>query len=533
MASKTYPVRLLVAVLVVAAVARALLVALGHMSFHGDEGIVALMARHITQGQHMTFFYGQPYMGSLNAYPTALGFLLLGESVDTLRWVQWAKNLLMVWSAFALGWQLTRNRIVATSMGLYMAIPPVVGALYTATNIGGYVETLFFGHLMILLTHRIVAEESRRAWDWGLLGLVAGLAWWANGLIVVYGIPVVIVLGWHLLRAKSGQLWGLLGLTVVLFIVGGGPYWWHTFAHDFKTLGVYFPELFPPEVGDIQPLETDLVTKILGLTLFGLPSTVGLRHPWAAAYFLFVWGLPAAIMTVIGGYVTLRDKATTWQVKVLLFGVMVSIVAVFLGTSFGSDPTGRYFLPILTVSAFTWGVWTARLSEVASMRRLWWLPLVFTLVYYGAGQYDAASKVYPGMTTQFDLYNHLTHDDDEALIAFLEEHDLMHGYTSYWVAIRLAFYTQEAMQYSSTLPYKRDLSYNPVDNRYPPYAEATENAERVAYINVTRNPELDVVLREEFDAMGLTYAVETIGQFIVYYDFEPTTPRLVFGPTTD
>ena len=35
--------------------------------FNADEAIVALMARHINQGNIPVFFYGQAYMGSLDA----------------------------------------------------------------------------------------------------------------------------------------------------------------------------------------------------------------------------------------------------------------------------------------------------------------------------------------------------------------------------------------------------------------------------------------------------------------------------------
>jgi hypothetical protein len=49
--------------------------------FNADEAIVALMARHILQGERPIFFYGQAYMGSLDAYLVALGFLLFGQQI--------------------------------------------------------------------------------------------------------------------------------------------------------------------------------------------------------------------------------------------------------------------------------------------------------------------------------------------------------------------------------------------------------------------------------------------------------------------
>ena len=64
------------------------LLAAGSFPFHSDEAIVALMARHILQGQWPAFFYGQAYMGSLDAALVALGFAAFGEHVAVIRWIQ-------------------------------------------------------------------------------------------------------------------------------------------------------------------------------------------------------------------------------------------------------------------------------------------------------------------------------------------------------------------------------------------------------------------------------------------------------------
>ena len=49
--------------------------------FNADEAIVGLMARHINQGHLPAFFYGQYYMGSLDAVIVSLGFKVFGENV--------------------------------------------------------------------------------------------------------------------------------------------------------------------------------------------------------------------------------------------------------------------------------------------------------------------------------------------------------------------------------------------------------------------------------------------------------------------
>ena len=78
-----------VAVIITLGVAlKAALLVYGVVPFNSDEAIVALMARHILRGERPTFFYGQAYMGSLDAWLVAGAFSLLGESVLAIRVVQ-------------------------------------------------------------------------------------------------------------------------------------------------------------------------------------------------------------------------------------------------------------------------------------------------------------------------------------------------------------------------------------------------------------------------------------------------------------
>ena len=67
---------------------KGLLLALDSVPFNSDEAVVALMARHILLGERPIFFYGQAYMGSLDAFLVAGGFWLFGEQVWVIRLVQ-------------------------------------------------------------------------------------------------------------------------------------------------------------------------------------------------------------------------------------------------------------------------------------------------------------------------------------------------------------------------------------------------------------------------------------------------------------
>src|SRR4051812_43477177 len=76
-------------VLLITLALRFVVLASNTVSFHSDEAIVGLMARHINLGRPIpTFFYGQPYMGSLDPLLVSLVFRITGETVLGIRLVQ-------------------------------------------------------------------------------------------------------------------------------------------------------------------------------------------------------------------------------------------------------------------------------------------------------------------------------------------------------------------------------------------------------------------------------------------------------------
>ena len=77
---------LAILIIALAALLRISLIALGWPHSNADEGTMGIMAMHILyKGEHPIFFYGQNYMGTLEAYLGSAFFYLFGISVFTLR----------------------------------------------------------------------------------------------------------------------------------------------------------------------------------------------------------------------------------------------------------------------------------------------------------------------------------------------------------------------------------------------------------------------------------------------------------------
>jgi hypothetical protein len=138
----------------------------GAVVFDSDEAIVGLMARHILQGARPVFFYGQAYMGSLDAWLVAGVFALFGPSVGAIRAVQGVLFLAHVGLTYLLARRWSGDEVVASLSALLMAWPPVLLTLYTSVSLGGYVETLVLGDLLLLLGWKL-ATERKRVWAGG------------------------------------------------------------------------------------------------------------------------------------------------------------------------------------------------------------------------------------------------------------------------------------------------------------------------------------------------------------------------------
>jgi 4-amino-4-deoxy-L-arabinose transferase-like glycosyltransferase len=574
---KPFPWFALAGVLSAAAVSRAALLWSGAVSFHADEAIVALMARHILGGARPTFFYGQAYMGSLDAWLIALGFRLFGESVLAARLVESILYLLVVAVGFLVAWRLSRRAVLAAVAGLSLAVPTVNVALYTTATLGGYNEVLLLGGLTLLLGYDVSHEYPRSGWRWLALGLCVGIGWWTHGLIVIYALPVAVLVLYRIVKPVGArhalplQTLPYIGLALAGFIIGSAPWWVFDFTHNHAALSTYLTNRQTGEFAGIGIAYVPPGQRAVGLALIGLPTLIGMRFPWSSSYFLLPLGVLVLVVYVAAAYRLLRVyNPLLPDGCALVLGMIGLFGLVFVASTFGADPTGRYFLPLALPLGILLGTLAAPndvssaapadnhepqirrggstnppdrgastyaplqtpslivkllhpLAEHVSMRKGAALALAVLVIGYQAAGQIAAASAPPGFTTQFDLVSHLPNDQDTELIRFLDANGLYNGYTNYWVAFRLAFLTGEKMQYSAALPYKADLSYNAADNRYLPYVEATRAASRIAYITA-HLPELDARLEAQFRAEGIRYQQERIGPFHIYYDFEPRSP---------
>lgn len=259
-------------VILAASAIRIGLIAQGWPGTDSDDATMGLMAKHIlTHGELPIFFYGQSYMGSIEAYIGALMFVVLGVSSFALKCglvLLYATFLAVMYhllsQAFSRGWALAG--LVLLSLGdddmLYHQLEAY----------GGYLETLLFGALMIVLATWLIRTSAatahhtrhRRAWGYLALGLAAGLGIWSDPLVapfVALSALFLLLTCWCELRRRMAIL-ALAGLLIgispwIVYIVTSPSL---TAATSFLQRGTLPQTQHPIATSTPHPISTPQVT---------------------------------------------------------------------------------------------------------------------------------------------------------------------------------------------------------------------------------------------------------------------------------
>lgn len=508
--------------LIIAASLKTALLVADRFPFNADEAIVALMARHILwNGERPVFFYGQAYLGSLDAFLVALGFALFGFHVWVIRAIQTVLYLLIIISTIKV-----TSLIFTPSNGRWytaalLAVPTVNVTLYTTVSLGGYGEALLIGNLILywgLKLLRFLEEERFPPLGWfGGLGLWIGLGFWVNGLTGIYALPVLLSLLWAGFWRRRLLAWKGTGLAFGIFsiawLLGSLPWWSYAWRHGIDNL---IGELFGSAIANAEVnLFQQVTSNFLNLLIFGSSVLFGLRPPWEirwlalplAPFALAIW--LASLGWWTRAMIGIKQRLQLWVIT----GVGLTFSVAFVFTPFGADPSGRYFLPLWVVLAMIAGEMTVRFIPKVRYQ----ICLIAVLIVFNFwGTIECALRTPTGLTTQFDPVAAIDHRPIAELIQFLRENGETRGYTNYWVAYPLAFLSEEQMIFSPRLPYHPDLRYTPRDDRYPAYTRQVAKSERVAYIT-TNHPELDEILTLRFKAANIEWQEIWIGDYHVFY----------------
>lgn len=543
------------AIIIFGALLRVLLAALKWPLLNSDEGTMGIMALHIAyRGEHPIFYYGQNYMGTLEAYIGAGLFQVFGSSLFTLRLgIIMLYVPFMVAMYFLTGALYTKRLALASLVLLSLGSIPIL--LMEMSPIGGYPEVLFFGAFAFLLATWLMLSynqdvSQRKPWlrllGYACWGCVAGMAIWSDPLILPYLVAaslLLVVFCWRELILKLGGICLLLGL-----VVGASP----LVMYNLKTplgqdsLSIFLRQTHP--VASVPGSLTPLSVQIVNTLLFNIPTatgnplcplvfsqgsvnTLGLRcaivHASWSLGLIVLWlvAVLLAIMALLKLKHDFRQQPSSSEHKRpiirefarLMLLVSAGITVLFFTLSASSIPSSannsRYLHCLLiSIPAFIWPLWigartvkplVALLPKIKVALSRGMLLLIFNAFLAGT------------IAAFFDSHAIRSIDQQhEAVLNKLESMDIKHFYTDdYWTCYRIAFASREkitcAVIGSDLLP------SNPSRNRYWLYVLQVQADPQAAYLLSIKDPQTTLIMRNAHLTNGNYLNVELYG-YVIY-----------------
>jgi len=328
-------------IIAVATLLRVYLIAQGWPHSNADEDTMGIMAMHIAyHGEHPIFFYGQNYMGTLEAYLAAAFFHLFGASVFTLR-----LGPVLFFALFLTCMYLLTSLLYTKKLALItLALLTLGSSIMLDTElvaIGGYPELLFFGSLSLLLASWLVlsydqySSPRRRLWRllaYACWGLVVGSGFWSNFLmlsfILVSGLLLVLFCWRELLKGAVlslvlGLLIGAFPLIVYNLHAAPGENTLQVLAYLHKTGSL---ELAQIRAHYHLPLEPEL----RGTMLIGLPAATG-GTPFCYDPHLMLTGylsFPSIQCSILQGNWGLVIIALAWSLGFILLWTIAVVLTI-------------------------------------------------------------------------------------------------------------------------------------------------------------------------------------------------------------
>lgn len=494
-----------------------------------DEGVVGLMARHIVEGRSLpVFFYGQDYLGALEAYCAAALFAVLGPGLETLRLVPYLFSLALLAVVYRFTYRAYSVAAArwATAM---VAVAPMYFLQWNLKARGGFVEHVVLLFLVMIFFWRFYLEHDRRLVTAAALGVSAGLSLWVNQLALSY----VLVFGALLVFATQDRR--NLGVAVAGLVVGSSLLLAYNVVHPLATVRALARKAIVLNRVPVEERDEDWALRGIGERIaavsqgagklglvFGVPPSEALER----------LGLSEEART--GGPLTpLRRRL--WPIPALVFGLAWLSCRPRRAADGGLEPVGssmilgvlmlvtilvgyvspRYMLPAYPLAAVMAAVLLTRLPQ--PRRGLLATGVVLVVAFNVAGWADAAATRGDDREPSGGFP---ARSGGEALIAHLAAAGLTRCYSA-GPLYHLVFVSEERVLFS---PLQK--------NRYPAYDKEIERAERICYVfrDDQSRKRQHLVLVDLLEKSGVTYQSTRVGGYNIFSSFSPRaaiTPDLI------
>ncbi|GCE14759.1 hypothetical protein KTT_46180 [Tengunoibacter tsumagoiensis] len=490
---------------------------------NSDEATIGLMARHIVNlGEHPIFFYGQQYMGALEAYLAAPFFVVLGSSLFSLR-----LSLIFLFAGFLICLYLFSSLVYSKGWALVSLSFLSFGSSFVIARqlsaIGGYPELLFFGSLLFLLASYLALTQRKpqasgkhyvRYCLYGAWGLAAGLGLWSDllllpfvlcsGLIVVLfcwadlrriGSAGCLVIGsligmWPLIYYNLHAAPGKDSLTTLLQLrQGGSSESLNVFQAMWGTVSISVPMITGEPLCPIveKPAWSPASAMSLNCTIIRGGWGLGLLLLFFLSFSLALfrlWSLRVYFdVKKHGAFDNGEGRQQLIRLAIHML-ILISAACTLMAYMFSPSPIdwpgsrARYLTGLLiALPALGWPLWVGLQKTV----------------YQKTGQGFMVRSICLGLLGVICLSSLLgsflifweipaaqqNQDRQQGLIAYLNQRGITHIYTDYWTCNRLAFLSEEHIICGVV---DQHLQESLDFNRYAPYYERVKADRRSAYL---------------------------------------------------
>jgi hypothetical protein len=401
---------------------------------NSDEAVVGLMANGALHGHLTTFYWGQDYGGVEYLFVAAL-FKVFGAHAWLIR----ATACLLSVAACVVVWRLGRC-IFGNDVGVPVAV--VLIWIWPESNVRNSLQEFGFRGvvlvcgLLVLLAAVRIATHRDRLLTWALLGVSAGVGWWASPEILYFLVPAAPFVVMAVVRSRP---WpsrsAALATGVVGAVVGALPWLYTNVGSRFASLRI--GQHFGSDDGGYGHRVTVLFAKTL-------PIVLGTRVTGSGAWVgggvgPLAFGLVVAIVVAACAYLLVRVPRAR-----ILVAFVVTFMFLYPAMPTGYWLDGRfavYLAPVvgLVVLGAAGDVMHRALPSARARRRAWVAVGGVILVAAGASTVVSLDSTTAFSSRPFAIGTPSSEATPAAVAGGLARSGVHHAYASYWVAYVLDF----------------------------------------------------------------------------------------------
>lgn len=186
------------------------------LGWNSDAALYGLMARAMVEaGEPIFLFWGSNYLGTLTAMWAVAAAAVVGEVGPLALRMGVATALVVAIVLFAAGLARAYGRAAAMLGAAWLAAGPLFFFKLSYAPVSA--EQMFFvGSVVFWHTARAPFE---RRWQWVVLGLLAGIGWWAHRGALFVVVPAVAI---GLFGDKWVSSWRRATVAGLCFAIGAG-----------------------------------------------------------------------------------------------------------------------------------------------------------------------------------------------------------------------------------------------------------------------------------------------------------------------